>query len=82
MANRPKDIFTRKSVPPCKDCPDRCIGCHSNCGKYIEWKAKEEKRKSVYDEMRKDSNVVNDYVRETVLRNKEMFAKRKGGARK
>lgn len=38
---------------PCKDCPDRVVGCHSTCEKYIEfrkyrdeylaWKQKENK---------------------------------------
>lgn len=25
---------------PCQDCADRKVGCHSNCPKYTEWKAK------------------------------------------
>lgn len=24
---------------PCKDCPDRCVGCHSNCVKYKDFRA-------------------------------------------
>ena len=24
--------------PPCKDCPNREIGCHSKCKKYIQFK--------------------------------------------
>lgn len=27
-----------KTKAPCKDCPDRKVGCHSECKKYIEWK--------------------------------------------
>ena len=23
--------------PPCKDCPDRFLGCHSTCEKYIAY---------------------------------------------
>ena len=26
-------------VPPCKDCKDRALGCHTTCTKYIDWKA-------------------------------------------
>lgn len=26
-----------KTKAPCKDCPDRKVGCHSVCKKYIEW---------------------------------------------
>ena len=22
---------------PCKDCPDRLIGCHSECGRYLAY---------------------------------------------
>lgn len=29
----------------CKDCQDRYIGCHSNCEKYKEWKAKKNEEK-------------------------------------
>jgi hypothetical protein len=24
--------------PPCKDCPDRHIGCHSKCEKYLAFR--------------------------------------------
>lgn len=24
--------------PPCKDCPDRHINCHSECIRYLRWK--------------------------------------------
>lgn len=27
--------------PPCKDCTERTVGCHSKCEKYIEWKNKD-----------------------------------------
>ena len=26
-------------ITTCKDCPDRTIGCHSTCGKYLAQKA-------------------------------------------
>lgn len=30
---------------PCKDCPDREVGCHGKCKRYAEWrKVLEEKR--------------------------------------
>ena len=25
-------------IAPCKDCPDRCLYCHSHCEKYAEYK--------------------------------------------
>lgn len=27
--------------PPCKDCPDRSVGCHSSCPKWKDWQAEE-----------------------------------------
>lgn len=27
-----------KIVPPCKDCPDRHLGCHDKCEKYQAFK--------------------------------------------
>lgn len=27
--------------PPCKDCPERTVGCHAKCEKYIVWKEKD-----------------------------------------
>ena len=32
---------------PCKDCPDRNIGCHSVCEKYLSWSKKHEEEKEV-----------------------------------
>lgn len=29
-------------TPPCKDCPDRHLGCHGTCVKYQEYKTKHE----------------------------------------
>ena len=29
----------RSIESPCKDCPDRHVGCHSECGKYIAYDA-------------------------------------------
>lgn len=26
-------------ICPCKDCPDRFVGCHGTCEKYGTWKA-------------------------------------------
>ena len=31
---------------PCKNCPDRYIGCHSKCEKYLTAKSNHEKRKA------------------------------------
>lgn len=31
------------SNAPCKDCPDRVVGCHSACEKYIEYRKERDK---------------------------------------
>ena len=31
--------------PPCKDCADRTIGCHSGCEKFKEFQAKQAERR-------------------------------------
>ena len=30
---------------PCKDCPDRHLGCHSKCERYKAWKKEREELK-------------------------------------
>ena len=37
-------LFTYRTAPPCKDCSVRCVGCHSTCEKYIEWRNNEKKK--------------------------------------
>lgn len=32
---------------PCKDCPDRCVGCHAKCEKYLSWKKHEEELEAI-----------------------------------
>lgn len=27
---------------PCKDCPERRLGCHADCKDYLKWKAEHE----------------------------------------
>lgn len=39
---------------PCKDCPDRVVGCHSICTKYTEYRKQQDaeneaRRKSLYE---------------------------------
>lgn len=29
--------------PPCKDCPDRTVGCHASCEKYTAFAAERER---------------------------------------
>jgi len=38
-------IVAATLVSPCKECSDRCIGCHSTCGEYAEYKQELERRR-------------------------------------
>lgn len=39
-------IVSATVLSPCKDCDDRCIGCHTTCGDYAEYKAQLEHRRT------------------------------------
>lgn len=41
---------------PCKDCPDRVLGCHSVCEKYLAF----HKERTEYLEYRKKQNQLED----------------------
>ena len=44
---------------PCKDCEDRCLGCHSDCKKYIEFfRFNRQKNKRQIAEARQNAYVV------------------------
>lgn len=45
--------------PPCKDCTDRKVGCHSICEKYLVY---DEERKRINSERAKYRQLENDLV--------------------
>lgn len=55
-----------KNENPCKYCvaPERYLGCHDNCEKYIEWKNIIEKKKAIIREMQAEINLIRNYVRQ------------------
>lgn len=61
MPNVPRAYKYKRTNGPCQDCPDRYVGCHSGCSKYIEWKAQEQQRKIATSEMYKTFRAVEDY---------------------
>lgn len=58
---------------PCKDCPDRQVGCHSTCEKYIEFKkeADEQRLKRI------EQGNINQYMREASERRYKHLKNRK-----
>lgn len=45
-----------KDRSPCKECPDREIGCHGKCEKYLAWKEENDRRRINVQEGRKRDN--------------------------
>lgn len=42
---------------PCKDCKDRCVGCHDSCSKYLAYNAEREaERQARYQQYIADGN--------------------------
>ena len=29
--------------PPCRDCQERCVGCHDSCSRYAEYRAERDR---------------------------------------
>lgn len=53
----------KKSCPTCKDCPERHIGCHSTCNRYLDWsrqvraESQERRRNDAADQCRIENAV-------------------------
>lgn len=39
-------IISTTIMSPCQNCTDRCIGCHTTCGDYAEYKQELERRRT------------------------------------
>ncbi len=39
-------IISTMVMSPCQNCTDRCIGCHTTCGDYAEYKCELERRRT------------------------------------
>ena len=39
-------IISTMVMSPCQSCTDRCIGCHTTCGDYAEYKCELERRRT------------------------------------
>ena len=66
-----KYSYGGKSTSPCQQCTDRHFNCHSECEKYITWKAELEDTKSkVKKEINKEA-AMNEYKVKRVLKSKK-----------
>lgn len=41
-------------LPPCKDCPDREVGCHDKCERYKKWKRYTDERREIINKNREE----------------------------
>ena len=53
-------------IAPCKDCPDRELGCHTSCGKYIAYR----KTQDEYNDKNRAINEVCDYCKRSIIKTK------------
>lgn len=53
---------------PCKDCPDRVLGCHSKCEKYIAFS---EENKLIYENRVKNGMFINHTRERAITRYKK-----------
>ena len=51
---------------PCKDCPDRSLGCHASCSKYISYR----KMQDEYNDKNRALNEVGDYCKRSIIKTK------------
>ena len=63
---------------PCKDCPDRVIGCHSTCQKYVEAKSK---HSVTAEAIQKEKSGLDDYG-DYAFRVRQKIIKRYGTRRR
>lgn len=52
--------------PPCKDCTDRALGCHSGCGKYLAY----HQYRSEVLKTKQTENDIGDYCKKAILKTK------------
>jgi hypothetical protein len=71
--NRPQINFTGAYIKvPCKDCTERFTGCHTVCVKYEDYKQDLEAEKERYKASRETDRIYNEYVSESIKRNKKV----------
>lgn len=52
-------------ICPCKDCPDREVGCHSGCDRYAEWCQRRRKLHEQIREMYRGAREFGSFRRKT-----------------
>ena len=60
-------------VSPCKDCQERCLGCHDRCAVYKDWRDRYHAQKQHLEDNRYRLNIPLSPARERKIRNYSRF---------
>ena len=70
MPTTPRAWMYKKTIAPCKDCPERQVGCHSKCRKYADWSEQMKKNRIEITNTYRADREVEDYTVKEKLKNK------------
>jgi hypothetical protein len=59
-------------MPPCLDCPDREVGCHSKCEKYIKFRADLDQHKAEIEKNLRADKMVEAFQAQQCLKVKRL----------
>ena len=62
---------------PCKDCPDRAVGCHGKCEKYLTAQREHEKERAEMFRIKSEQDSVEEYRCRTVKRIRSRYEKKR-----
>lgn len=62
-------MIPKKPKPPCKDCLDREVGCHSRCEHYAEFRKRKEE---IYEYRKEEADAKHDIMTHIVEVRKKM----------
>lgn len=71
-------IGANVTMPPCKDCEERRVGCHSDCEKYKTWRKVKDKQYKEELEKRRCDIEYEHYVktRQRKIRDKKVISEK------
>lgn len=71
-------IGANVSMPPCKDCEERLVGCHSDCEKYKTWRKVKDRQYKEELEKRRGDIEYEHYVksRQRKIRDKKVISEK------
>lgn len=55
---------------PCLNCPDRAVGCKTNCERYAAFRAQVDERRRIIDDAKDKARVVNEFKTDSIRKTK------------